>query len=552
MNLAGDSPDERKNEIKNFFEVILNSAPPPIIDISLNDDVIIPASNEFNSNPITIDEIYQSARNGPGGKATGIDGVPIEVLRIPSVCEKMLTIMNKVLNGAEPPEEWLTSQIVAIPKKIGAIRKEDYRGVALMSCIAKLYNKVLLKRIQPILDKHLRPEQNGFRPHRGTTSQILALRRVIEEASVHQTDIVIIFVDFRKAFDSVNRECVQQVLKAYNVPEKLINGIMSLYSNTIATVITPDGLTDKFKTTSGVLQGDTLAPFLFVLLLDWVIRTAIPTNENGFMLCRRMSSRHPEKRLSILGYADDLGILSSTMQEGQLMFDNLVRVASQVGLQINVQKTEVFTIPLNKNIQIFITDKDDNRIALPRCNRFVYLGGLVPSSRDDFVKRKGLAWGAMNKMRPIFSSTILSDELRSRLFQAIIETVLLYNGDTWTLTSSLEKELDACHSHLLRAAFNIHWPARVTNVALYERAGFVPPSQLLCSRRLRLAGHLIRSEDYCPQPAQEVLTWRPTEPLRRGQGNKITYLDRLMKDAKVPDQRSAVRHIRQLAFNREI
>ena len=58
--------------------------------------------------------------------------------------------------------------------------------------------------------------------------------------------------------------------------------------------------------------------------------------------------------------------------------------------------------------------------------------------------------------------------LGSRLFSATVETVLLYNPSTWTMTHSLETELDAAHSHLLKAAFNVHWPDRVRNVDLYR------------------------------------------------------------------------------------
>ena len=81
---------------------------------------------------------------------------------------------------------------------------------------------------------------------------------------------------------------------------------MSLYLDTQAAVVTPDGPSDTFST-SGVLQGDTLAAFLFIMLLDWVLRTGLPTeNEDGFLLYRRTSSRHPERRLALLAYADDL------------------------------------------------------------------------------------------------------------------------------------------------------------------------------------------------------------------------------------------------------
>ena len=129
------------------------------------------------------------------------------------------------------------------------------------------------------------------------------------------------------------------VLRAYHVPEELISAVMALYRNSRAAVITPDGLTEPFLTTSGVLQGDSLAPFLFILVLDWVLRTSLPSDADGFELCRRRSSRHPEQRLALLAYADDLALLASDAESAQRQLDALAAVASRVGLTLNTTET---------------------------------------------------------------------------------------------------------------------------------------------------------------------------------------------------------------------
>ena len=90
---------------------------------------------------------------------------------------------------------------------------------------------------------------------------------------------IIVFVDFRKAFDSIYRGKMMRILKAYGVPEALVNVISQLYENTQAKVITPDGDTDLFNILAGVLQGDTLAPYLFAIVLDYVMRQAINGRE---------------------------------------------------------------------------------------------------------------------------------------------------------------------------------------------------------------------------------------------------------------------------------
>ena len=553
LSLIGETADARRNELRDFFAAIVNAPSPPPVDMALPLEVALPDEGDFDVAPFTVAEVASLALSAPKGKATGPDDVPVEALQVPAVCEAVAEVMNRVLLGGPAPPEWTSAHIVAIPKKPGSTRKEDHRGISLMSCSAKLFNKALLKRLQPVIDPFLRREQNGFRPHRSTTTHVLTLRRVIEEARTFQSTLFCIFIDFQKAFDSVSRAALASVLRAYHVPQRLVSAIMALYECTQAAVVTPDGLSNPFSTTSGVLQGDTLAPFLFVILLDWVLRVALPSEEDGFLLRRRTSSRHPEKRLSVLGYADDLALLSSSEDGAQRMFNSLVATAAKVGLHINTKKTMLLTVPADLPASISYCGAGDGQpVQLPRCARFCYLGGLVPSIKEDLQRRRGLAWAAFRSIRVVLQCATLPDRLRARLFQAVIETVLLYNAETWTITDSLEKRIDAAHSALLRASFSIHFPARVTNHALYRRAGLQPASTILQRRRLKLAGHAIRAETYCAEPVQDVLLLTLQGLRRRGQARTRRYVDNLLEDVRAPDYLSGVNFIRDLALKRAL
>ena len=128
--------------------------------------------------------------------------------------------------------------------------------------MSKVVNKLILNRIQPQLDPLLRNNQNGFRLKRNTTAHILALRRIIEEAKRNNVPETIVFVDFSKAFDSVHRAKMMQILKAYEIPNELVNAIRKLYEGTRAKVLSPDGETEHFESLRDVLQGDTLAQYL--------------------------------------------------------------------------------------------------------------------------------------------------------------------------------------------------------------------------------------------------------------------------------------------------
>ena len=94
-----------------------------------------------------------------------------------------------------------------------------------MAIAAKLYNKMILNHLVPFVGPLLRKNQNGFRRGRTTLSQILCLRRLLEEAQASNRDLALVFVDFSKAFDSVDREKMFEISKLYGIPDKIISAI---------------------------------------------------------------------------------------------------------------------------------------------------------------------------------------------------------------------------------------------------------------------------------------------------------------------------------------
>ena len=149
---------------------------------------------------------------------------------------------------------------------------------------------MILNRIQPAIDEHLRPNQNGFRPNRSISSHILMLRRIIG-VKQNKLPAVITFVDFRKAFDSVHHAKMMKLLSAYRIPDELMKAISLLYENTWAKILSPDGDTEFFDTLAGVMQGDALAPYLFSIVIHYTMRQAVGDHELdlGFKLDKRRS-----------------------------------------------------------------------------------------------------------------------------------------------------------------------------------------------------------------------------------------------------------------------
>ena len=148
----------------------------------------------------------------------------------------------------------------------------------------------------------------------------MALRYILDMFRVSKCMTTIIFVDFSKAFDSIDRRAISIVLSKYGVSDLLIANVMQFYIGTSAVVATAHGNTENFSTTSGVLHGDSLTPFLFITLLDYVLRETLFVNIDGFTITPHRSSRYPAVRIGALVYADDIAITCDTIEQAQNVF----------------------------------------------------------------------------------------------------------------------------------------------------------------------------------------------------------------------------------------
>ena len=234
-----------------------------------------------------------------------------------------------------------------------------------------------------------------------------------------------------------------------------------LYKNTKSLVRSPDGDTDFFDILAGVLQGDTLAPFLFVITLDYVLRTSLDKNsECGFTLTERLSSRNPANKLTDVDYADDLAITADTVLDAEKLLHLLEDAAKEVGLYVNASKTE----HINFNQEGTIKTKAGNSIKA--VENFIYLGSESNSTEKELKIRIAKAWAALNKMNSVWKSN-LPNKLKREFFRATVEKVLLYGATTWTLTKYLESKLDGTYTRMLRAILNISWREHPTKEQLY-------------------------------------------------------------------------------------
>ncbi|MCP4486191.1 MAG: reverse transcriptase family protein, partial [Gammaproteobacteria bacterium] len=466
----------------------------------------------ISTSPFSADELDTALKQTKD--TYGHDGIPSLLYKCVDLRNILLPIFNDMLATGKAPEELLVTAILPIPKGVKKFCPENSRGISILPVATKIYNRLLLNRIRTHIEPRLRYNQNGFRPGRGTREHILALRRIIEEVINFQLPCVISFIDFSKAFDSIFRSHLPDILASYDFPTIIIKAIMSLYMNTKAKVMTPEGVTLEFLTNLGILQGDVLAPLIFIIVLDFILRLAIGP-QDGFKV--------GTDYIADLDFADDIAAVTESIAENSRLCQSIADIAARYGLLINIDKTKYmfFNIPrpVNSHERVFVDNK-----ALEEVSDFKYLGSYMASTSKDINVRKGLAWKALQSL-DVFWKSDMSRKIKTKIFRTAVEPVLLYGAETWSLKMADTRALDGVYTRMLRRVFGISWKSYTPNVVLY---GNIPPvTETIKNRRLRFAGHVYRLQD---QPAQQLLFRKPSHGRRyQGRPHK-TFPDVLKED----------------------
>ena len=203
-----------------------------------------------------------------------------------------------------------------------------------MSVISKLYTSALNIRLNKFAESNdlIVDEQNGFRADRSCLDHIFVLQNALRIRNELNSQTFCAFIDFKKAFDYVDREALLYKLRNIGIVGNFYHTIRALYTGAKSCVQLNDETTDWFNVDAGVRQGDSLSPTLFSLFLN-DLATEIKELDAGIMIAGMC--------LSILLYADDIVLMAPTPEKLQSMLDVVGKWCRKWGMQINVKKTQI-------------------------------------------------------------------------------------------------------------------------------------------------------------------------------------------------------------------
>ena len=495
--------EARLKRWKEHFEKVLNREAPE----DPPEEEEAPEELDISEEPPSIEEIKKALRTLRNGKAPGADQITPEMLKAdPEETSKELKrIFDLIWENETVPTDWNKGLIVKIPKKGNLQDCGNWRGITLLPLASKVLSRIIINRIQEGVDSSLRKEQAGFRRGRGTVNQIFILRNILEQVNEWNATIYIHFIDFEKAFDSIHRDSLWIIMKQFGIPEKIIGMVKALYKDFRCAVIDENETTDWFPVMTGVKQGCCMSGFLFLLTIDWVMRK---TTENA-----RTGIRWDfTSLLEDLDFADDIALLSSSMNHIQQKTTKLEENAEKVGLKLNSSKCKVMKANSKSNDKLNVRQDEVEEV-----DKFTYLGANV--SKDggttaDIKRRIALASSQMKTLNNIWKATSISRRTKASLFKSLVLSVLLYGCETWKLTKGEEEKLDIFQTKSLRRIFGIQWQDHVTNERVLELAETTKISDEIRRRRWNWIGHILRKDpkDDCAV----ALGWTPEGRRKRG------------------------------------
>ena len=549
--------DKRKNLWRDHFSEIMNVENPFVVDEQ--------PCTEGPCRAFTEEEVLSALNSINSFKAAGPSGINAAMLKEAGECSLriLVNIANDLLFNRKLPDDLQNSSLIPLYKGKGdRLSTNSFRGIKLLEHPFKVLEKLLETRLRKLVT--INDQQFGFMPGRGTTDAIFVTRQITEKYIAKGKKLHWIFIDLEKAFDRVPRRVMVEALRHYNVPECLVQAIMTTYNGCRTSVVVDGHLSEPFDVSVGVHQGSILSPLLFIIVMQYVTEDA----------------RYND--LLELLYADDIALGDSTVEAVVARYLRWKESMERKGLKVSVKKTKVLSIShraaptqtasidpcgvcrkrvgcnsirCNECLNWVHKRCSEVRGSLqavastfrcPRCTNppltvqtedfgdlesvasFTYLGHCLDQKGgfDGAISQRiQAAWAAFRRLKgSLVGKHALSLRQRGTIYARCVRPVLTYSSETWCLTTTLRQRLVSTERRMLRMMCSVRLDDRLRSEELYSRLHIQRNIvDYVEDNILRWYGHVMRrSEDHPVKkalnlniggrnpPGRPRKTWRTT------------------------------------------
>ncbi|XP_052901775.1 uncharacterized protein LOC128309428 [Anopheles moucheti] len=325
--------------------------------------------------PPSLDEVSSAVKQLKCNKSAGSDGLVAELFKMGP--ERLAVIMHRLIlriwDQEELPDEWKLGVIHPVYKKGDRLDCANFRALTVLNPAYKILSPILFCRLASLATDFVGNYQAGFVGGKSTTDQIFTLRQILQKCREHQIPTHHLFIDFKAAYDTIDRTELWNTMQQYGIPEKLVRLLRATMDGVQCKMRVLNMVSESFQSPRGPRQEDGLSCLLFNIALEGVMRSA------GFDIRGTIFTRS----LQFLGFADDIDIIGRTSAAVCEAYTRLKREAARIGLRINATKT--------KYLLAGGSDRDSTRLGsrvsvdgddLEVVEEFCYLGTIVTSDNN--------------------------------------------------------------------------------------------------------------------------------------------------------------------------
>ncbi|GJS35285.1 RNA-directed DNA polymerase, eukaryota [Tanacetum coccineum] len=436
-------PSIVKEAFKNHFEVRFQQ---PCHDrLKLN----APFHNRLSSDQVdeldravSRDEIRRAVWNCGENKSPGPDGYTFEFFRKywSLVGADFCDAVDYFFKSGTFPRGCNSSFIALIPKVNDAKFVNDFRPISLIGCVYKVITKVLANRLATVISDLVSETQSAFVANRQILDGPFILNEMLNWCKRKKKQAMFFKVDFAKAYDSVRWDYLLDILHAFGFGPNWCRWIRGTFTSSMASILVNGSPTSEFPFCCGLKQGDPLAPYLFILIMESLHISFSRVVDDGLFKGFQL---HGSVNISHLFYADDAMFIGEWSEQN---LHNIVKVLNcfhlASGLKINIAKSQVLGVGVSQNVVV----QAANRIGCAVLNTpFRYLGVTV----GECMSRKSAWVGLVNKLQARLSKwkvKTLSIGGRLTLLKSVLGASPIYYMSIFKVPKGVLKTMESIRS----------------------------------------------------------------------------------------------------------
>ena len=481
--------------------------------------------NNVNPSSFTHAELRFAIKKMASGKATKDDDIPVEIFKAltnepTSSMQWLLDLCNHCWRTKTVPEEWSTASVAMLFKKGDPADPNNYRPICLQSIAYKLFASLLKQRfLDAGVEPRLWKSQFGFRKgHSAEDAVFITLRKIEQACAQRNGQLRLLALDWQKAFDSINLDSLLDALRRFGLPDFCLQMISNMMLCRRFFVQDQGVKSDMKAQRSGISQGCTLSPLLFIMTMTVLMKDAVSS------LGDSAGAAYQRGDLADIVYADDTLLLASSDHHLQEFMSMVADAGRLYGMEFHWDKFQLLEVQRRTSI----LNPEGERI-IPKSG-INYLGTVLSYNGlpgHELGRRIGIAKSDFRELQKVWKHSSLCRSRKIQIYRSLIEPKLLYSLSCLCLSAADRRRLDGFQNRCLRSILGIPsaFISRISNAETTRRADCCANTDLLLQHQFLLFGrafrcshdHPLRTAAFIPgsfQPATSAFVRRVGRPRR--------------------------------------